>query len=403
MMKNLWGLVVLFSLSMCLTSCEDVLGHWEKPAPLVPGGGYSVTSISLNKTSLELFVEGGEKTATLTATLVGEPGNEKVEFSSSDDTKATVDPTTGEVTAVGGGEVTIYANIGPTLEAQCKVMVYDKLHDISTGAANIPAGKLWMITGTGNQKITIAEGSSAYLKDVKITTTAGSCIETTGMGEIYLVDGTTNTMDAHGADNFAAVNTAAGQLTIYGQTEGTGKLNATGGRYGAGIGGNLNGNFKAVTILGGVIEANGGSDAAGIGTGQFNDASSSYTNGNITISGGKVTAKGGYSAAGIGTGYILHGMSPATCGAIKIDKTVVSVTAIKGSDAPDCIGKGRSVDTSEALCAGIFFDTQKVADAAHDGASAYTTAPTAGPYGGLTLAISTTKNTGDTWTLTPTN
>lgn len=400
-MKNLWGLVVLFSLSMCLTSCEDVLGHWEKPAPLVPGDGYSVTSISLNKTSLELFVEGGEKTATLTATLVGEPGNEKVEFSSSDDTKATVDEETGEVTAVGGGEVTIYANIGPTLEAQCKVMVYDKLHDINTGAANIPDGKLWMITGNGSDKITIAEGSSAYLKDVTINSTTGSCIETTGMGYIYLVDGTTNTMN--GAANFAAVNTADGQLTIYGQTEGTGKLNAKGGQYGAGIGGNLNGNFKAVTILGGVIEANGGSDAAGIGTGQFNDASSSYTNGNITISGGKVTAKGGYNAAGIGTGYLLHGTSPATCGAIKIDKTVVSVTAIKGSDAPDPIGKGRDTSTSEPICGAIFFGTEKVADAAHDGASAYTTAPTDGPYGGLTLAITTTKNTNDTWTLTPTN
>ena len=399
-MKNLWGLVVLFSLSMCLTSCEDVLGHWEKPTPKIPE--FNVTSISLDKTSLELFVEGGEKTATLTPTLVGSPGLHKVGFSTSDPNVATVDEETGEVTAVGGGEVTIYANIGPTLEAQCKVMVYDKLHDISTGAANIPAGKLWMITGNGSDKITIAEGSSAYLKDVTINSTTGSCIETTGMGYIYLVDGTTNTMITT-KDNFAAVNTADGQLTIYGQTEGTGKLNATGGRYGAGIGGNLNGNFKAVTILGGVIEANGGSDAAGIGTGQFKDASSSYTNGNITISGGKVTAKGGYSAAGIGTGYILHGTSPATCGAIKIDKTVVSVTAIKGSNAPDCIGKGRSVDTSEALCGAIFFDTQKVADAAHDGASAYTTAPTAGPYGGLTLAISTTKNTGDTWTLTPTN
>ena len=395
-MKNLWGLVVLFSLSMCLTSCEDVLGHWEKPAPLVPGDGYSVTSISLNKTSLELFVEGGEKTATLTATLVGDPGNEKVEFSSGDDTKATVDPTTGEVTAVGGGEVTIYANIGPTLEAQCKVMVYDKLHDISTGAADIPAGKLWMITGNGSDKITIAEASSAYLKDVTITTTTGSCIETAGIGEIYLVDGTTNTMNATGADNFAAVNTAAGQLTIYGQTEGTGKLVAKGGYGSAGIGGNTIADFKTIVIMGGEIEATGGNGAAGIGSGFCRaGAPTDMLSGDITISGGKVTATGGDDAAGIGTGYGANDTYHVSCGSITIEKTVVSVTATKSASAPYPIGKGKGdFVVSEPVCGNIFFSTVPVAPA-----GAYSPEPADGnTYDGLKLAIS-----GNTWTLTPTN
>ena len=36
--KSLFGVAVLFGLSMCLTSCEDILGHWEKPTPVVPGG-----------------------------------------------------------------------------------------------------------------------------------------------------------------------------------------------------------------------------------------------------------------------------------------------------------------------------------------------------------------------------
>ena len=30
------GGAILFFLSMCLTSCEDILGHWEKPAPATP-------------------------------------------------------------------------------------------------------------------------------------------------------------------------------------------------------------------------------------------------------------------------------------------------------------------------------------------------------------------------------
>ena len=39
MKKNfckLLGGVLLFNLSMSLTSCEDILGHWEKPAPVAP-------------------------------------------------------------------------------------------------------------------------------------------------------------------------------------------------------------------------------------------------------------------------------------------------------------------------------------------------------------------------------
>ena len=38
--KSLFGVAVLFGLSMCLTSCEDILGHWEKPTPtpITPGG-----------------------------------------------------------------------------------------------------------------------------------------------------------------------------------------------------------------------------------------------------------------------------------------------------------------------------------------------------------------------------
>jgi hypothetical protein len=375
---------------MCLTSCEDVLGHWEKPTPYIPD--FNVTSISLNETSLDLFVEGGKKTATLTATLVGNPGNEKVEFSSGDDTKATVDPTTGEVTAVGGGEVTIYANIGPSLQAQCKVMVYDKLHDISTGAANIPDGKLWMITGTGSDKITIAEGSSAYLKGVSITTTTGSCIETAGMGYIYLVDGTTNTMDATGANFSAAVNTAGGHLTIYGQTEGTGKLIAKGGACSAGIGGNLNGNFNSIVINGGKIDAKGGNFAAGIGSGQCSSAGDDLLSGDITISGGEVTATGGNNAAGIGTGYGEDGTYRASCGSIKIEKGVVSVTATMGAGALAPIGKGNY--NIEPYFGDITFDTVKAASA-----GVYSPTPTNGKtYNGLTLAIS-----GNTWTLTPAN
>ena len=42
---KLLGGALLFGLTMSLTSCEDVLGHWEKPTPnpITPGGGTPVT------------------------------------------------------------------------------------------------------------------------------------------------------------------------------------------------------------------------------------------------------------------------------------------------------------------------------------------------------------------------
>ena len=43
--SKLLGGALLFGLTMSLTSCEDILGHWEKPSPnpITPGGGTPVT------------------------------------------------------------------------------------------------------------------------------------------------------------------------------------------------------------------------------------------------------------------------------------------------------------------------------------------------------------------------
>ena len=109
-----------------------------------------------------------------------------------------------------------------------------------------------------------------------------------------------------------------------------GSLTATGGKYGAGIGGGEGGNGEDITITGGTVNAASG-DGAGIGGGYkgngknititggtVNAASGDgadidggagigggeYGNGeDITITGGTVTATGGASSAGIGGGY----------------------------------------------------------------------------------------------------
>ena len=153
--------------------------------------------------------------------------------------------------------------------------------------------------------------------------------------------------------------TAGNSLTIYGQSEGTGKLTAeayqvynsaaiggtddkdqnrnlcahgditinggditaTGASAGIGGGESATGTSGTITINGGTVKATGGSDAAGIGGGYYNYA----TGGDIIINGGTVNATGGSKAAGIGAGY-------SGAGGMKITITGGKVTATGGSN-----------------------------------------------------------------------
>ena len=97
-------------------------------------------------------------------------------------------------------------------------------------------------------------------------------------------------------------STSTGTLTLKDDKEaGSGSLKATGGKYGAGIGGGNRGSGENITITGGRVNATGGWGSAGIGGGNY--GSGNYGSGkNITIKGGTVTAKGGDCGAGIGGG-----------------------------------------------------------------------------------------------------
>ena len=120
-------------------------------------------------------------------------------------------------------------------------------------------------------------------------------------------------------------------LTIYGQTAQTGILKATGFTYSAGIGGiSTNGlqDGSNITINGGTITADGGSQAAAIGGGLRGNGS------NITINGGTVMARG--KAAGIGGGCYGNGTNITINGG--------TVTA-RGGDGSDGIGNGENATT----------------------------------------------------------
>ena len=89
---------------------------------------------------------------------------------------------------------------------------------------------------------------------------------------------------------------STGMLTLKDDNQKAGSLKATGGQFGAGIGGVENGNGKNITINGGTVEATGGDFGAGIGGG-FGGSGEA-----ITITGGTVTADGNDFGAGIGGG-----------------------------------------------------------------------------------------------------
>ena len=148
------------------------------------------------------------------------------------------------------------------------------------------------------------------LKDVNIDVSKQSkaAVSVTGKGDTTIeLDGDN---ELQGGDKHAGLehnqtvdsegNVTSGKLTIQDDNDNAGSLTATGGYFGAGIGG---GSAKAgqVTITGGTITAISG-DGAGIGGGQGNMGSNAG-NADIEISGGTIEAIGGYTSAGIGGGY----------------------------------------------------------------------------------------------------
>ena len=93
-------------------------------------------------------------------------------------------------------------------------------------------------------------------------------------------------------------STSTGTLTLKDDKEaGSGSLKATGGKYGAGIGGGNYGSGENITITGGTVNADGGDNGAGIGGGATGSGS------NVTVSGAaQVTATTGKSDGYYGAG-----------------------------------------------------------------------------------------------------
>lgn len=206
-------------------------------------------------------------------------------------------------------------------------MKMQKVVDLSKLTADYEAQDGDILTealGT-NVKISIADGAEIALRDMAINGIDNESYQWAGItclgdATIILQDGATNTVKGF-QNKYPGIFVPENKtLTIKGETEGTGSLNASSNRDGAGIGGGYDLDCGNIDIQGGKITATGGTNGAGIG-GSYGVC------GNITISGGTIEATSQFGS-GIGSGDGGCGNDPTSCGNITISGGTVKATNI---------------------------------------------------------------------------
>lgn len=207
-------------------------------------------------------------------------------------------PSCGTVTIDGtvywdGSE---YVNNGGYYLGQSKFL----LASINDGPIEVPGYAGAIIRGSGevtSNQITLGNEVYAALCGVNISNN-GFCVKCEGSANVILKDKTMNKLTSTGI--YPALGAGGKETTLV--IEGTGALVAQGGSWCAAIGG-----------------------------GHYN---TDNTCGDIVIRGGIIDATGGFAAPGIGAD------ERKKCGDITIINDVTYLTAKKGTDAIDCIGKG---------------------------------------------------------------
>ena len=210
-------------------------------------------------------------------------------------------------------------------------------------------------SGKTNNTVTITAEKNATanvtLENVSIDTgkTGGAAITTSGEGNVNIeLDGTNRVQS--GNEHAGVEKKDNGTLTITDENK-DGSLTATGGNYGAGIGGGYEGSGKGITIEGGKVKAIGGTHGAGIGGG-FGGSGS-----NIAIEGGKVEASSVGGGAGIGGGSLGSGSNIAVSGGEVTAQGGVGGAGIGGgqggSGSKITISDGKVTATGAGAGAGI--------------------------------------------------
>ena len=201
-------------------------------------------------------------------------------------------------------------------------------------------------TTSGTQDCTKVEASSSEVSWTGGWYVVNESVEISGR---ITVSGTVNLILCDNCKLTASkgITVSSGNtLNIYAQSEDdtAGALEATGGKYAPGIGGDIEEAGGTVTINGGTVNVTGGKYAAGIGG--ANEGSSAYDGGTVTINGGTVNATGGVSGAGIGGG---GGSVGGAGGTVTINGGTVNATGgqsaagIGGGSGGDRGGRGATV------------------------------------------------------------
>ena len=150
--------------------------------------------------------------------------------------------------------------------------------------------------------------ANVTISDVNIKT-RDAAVSTNGKGNVNIELDGINTLKS-GREHAGLEKSKDGKLTITDEN-GNGKLIATGGEYGAGIGGGSKGNGSNITITGGEVTATGGTNGAGIGGGLRKNGEKITVSGDaaLKVQGGPADAWDG-AGAGIGNGGSHNGDDP---------------------------------------------------------------------------------------------
>ena len=219
--------------------------------------------------------------------------------------------------------------------------VYNDPNDVTKGIEKWESGKVNAIEVTSsNELITWGEaGKTTWYVVTGADVTLSQGAVCAGNVNLILADGAKLIVNGQSGQAGIQVSGTGNSLTIYGQSNQSGQLEAMGGESGAGIGGGSRGTGSNIAINGGTVTANGGLYGAGIGGGASGSGS------NITINGGTVTANGCdvfglTTTAGIGGGNYGSGsnIKVATTLLVKADGNNPPTTEID-NDGGDIAGK----------------------------------------------------------------
>ena len=195
---------------------------------------------------------------------------------------------------IGSGDITVNAGSGgQTVTQGSQVDVPD--------SAPVITGSSTENTVTINAEKDQTANVTLSGANIDVSNTVKAAVSTTGEGNVSIELDGENTLKS-GYRHAGLEKNNGGGLTIADQDE-NGKLTATGGSDGAGIGGGFKGNGNNIAITGGEVNATSNGCGAGIGGGGGGDGS------DITVSGAaKLKVQGGVednidgAGAGIGNG-----------------------------------------------------------------------------------------------------